>query len=427
MNELVVLFGAFAVLMVLRVPIAFALLGSSLIIFLTSERLELWTVAQRLFFGVDSFVLIAIPLFILAANIMNLSGVTDRLIRLSQALVGWISGGLAMVNIAVSMLFAGVSGSSTADTAAVGSTLVPQMKRRGYSAAFTVGVTASSSVMGMIIPPSITMIIWASLTNTSVSSMFFGGAVPGILIGLVLMVIAYVISRRRNYPREERSSPREVGLAFLGAILAMGVPAIVLGGIVSGIATPTESAVLAVWYALFLGLFVFRTIKVSQIPGVIAHTTKLSALPLFALACASVFGYLLAYFRLPLLIEDLIGDVPSVYLIFIIIMVWVVVGTFLDAVPAMIIMIPVFQPTVVAAGLDPVHYGVVSILALSIGLITPPYGLCLLIAAQVARIPIGKAFLGTLPFLLGVLLVVFTCAAVPGIITWLPDLLNGLR
>jgi tripartite ATP-independent transporter DctM subunit len=408
--------------MFLRVPIAFSLLGSSLLVFSLNDRLEIWTVAQRLFFGIDSFVLLAIPLFILVANLMNVAGVTDRLIRLAQALVGWISGGLGLVNIAVSMLFAGVSGSSTADTAAVGGVLLPQMEKKGYKPGFSVGVTASSSVMGMIIPPSITMIIWAALTKTSVGAMFLGGIVPGILIGFVLMLICYVISRREGYPREEAPGSGELYGAISGSILAMGVPATVLFGITLGIVTPTEAAVLAVWYALFLGFFVFRSLRIGHMPSILKATAATSVLPLFALASASVFGYLLAYYQFPNAMQSVLSTIPLAFVIFIIILVWIVVGTFLDAVPAMIIMIPVFKPTVEAAGLDPVHYGVVSILALSVGLITPPYGLCLLIAAQLGKTSIGQAFLGTLPFLIGVVLVVLACAALPLLVTFVPSL-----
>lgn len=424
LSHLSILFIAFFGLMLLRVPIAFSLIGSSIVVFFLNERLEAWTVTQRLFFGIDSFVLLAVPLFILAANIMNRAGITNRLIQLCQVLVGWVSGGLAMINVAVSMLFAGVSGSSTADTAAVGGTLIPQMLKRGYTAEFSVGVTAASSVLGMIIPPSITMIIWASLTSTSVASMFLGGIVPGFFIGTGLMLVAFIISKKRNYPREPMPSSSEIVDAIRGSLLALGVPAIVLGGIVFGIATPTEAAVLAVWYALFLGMFVFRSISVRDLLGIIKDTANLSALPLFALASASAFGYLLAYYQLPLLIHEILAYVNPGYLIFIILITWIFIGTFLDAVPAMIIMIPIFSSTVQAVGLDPVHYGVLSVLALSVGLVTPPYGLCLLIASKIGQVSIVRAVLGSFPFVMITVVIIVICALFPSIITFLPNLLN---
>lgn len=420
--EASLLFALFVVLLLIRIPIAFALLGASIVLFFFNERLEAWTITQRLFFGVDSFVLLAIPLFILAANIMNASGITAKLIRLAQAMVGWIAGGLGMVNVAVSMLFAGVSGSSTADTAAVGGVLIPQMEKRGYAPNFSVGITAASSVIGTIIPPSIQMIIWASLTHTSVAAMFIGGVVPGLMIGIGLMAVCYVIARHQNYPREAAITFSETWSAFVDSVLALGVPVIVIGGIVGGVATPTEAAVLAVWYALILGLFVYRTIHIKDIPPLLINTVKLAALPLFALAAASVFSYLLAFYRVPLLIESWIGGVSPAWLLLAIVFIWLFIGTFLDAVPAMIITIPILAPSVQAAGIDPVHYGVVSVMALAVGLVTPPYGLCLLLAAKIGNVSVSEAFKGSAPFFLTIMIVIGLCALFPAFVTWLPGL-----
>jgi tripartite ATP-independent transporter DctM subunit len=421
MTEALILFGGFALLAVLRVPIAFALLLASLVLFSTEGRLEPWVMTQRMFAGVDSFVLLAVPFFILAGNIMNEAKVTDRLIQLAYAIVGHIRGGLGMVNVAVSMVFAGISGSSTADTAGVGSVLIPQMRRRGYPAEFSVAVTAASSVMGVIIPPSILMVVWGALTNTSIGALFLGGVLPGAMIGLSMMALVYLSARRHGYPREERIALREVGRAFLDSLLALGVPAVVIGGIVLGFVTATEASVLAVLYALFLGFAVYRTIGFRDLPRIFRDSAKLASLSLFALAAASVFAYLLAYYRLPFVLENFIGDLPPTMLLPVIALIWLIVGTFMDALPAMAIMIPVFAPAVAATGLDPVHYGVVSVMALAVGLITPPYGLCLLLAAAIADIPVARTLKSTLGFLAALILIVLAIVFIPGLVLWLPE------
>jgi len=418
--EFFILFGGFVVLALLRVPIAFAMLLASLMVFVI-EGLEPWVITERMFSGVDSFVLLAVPFFILAGNIMNEAKVTDRLIRLAYAIVGAFRGGLGMVNVAVSMVFAGISGSSTADTAGVGSVLIPQMRKRGYPPEFSVAVTAASSVMGVIIPPSILMVVWGALTNTSIGALFLGGIIPGLTIGLGMMGLVYISARRHGYPSEERISVREIGGAAWESLLALGIPLVVIGGIVFGIVTATEASVLAVLYALLLGLVVYRTIRLRDLPRVFRDSARLSALSLFALAAASVFAYLLAYYRMPFALESLMGDLPPALVLPVIALVWLIVGTFMDALPAMALMIPVFQPVVTASGLDPVHYGVVSVVALAIGLITPPYGLCLLLASSIADIPVVQTLRHTLVFLIFLILVLLAILFIPQLVLWLPE------
>lgn len=422
--ETVILFAGFVVLALLRVPIAFALLMASLIVFLINGRLQPWTLTQNIYAGLDSFVLLAVPFFVLAGSIMNEAKATDRLLRLANALVGFIRGGLGMVNVAVSMAFAGISGSSTADTAGIGTVLIPQMRKRGYSDEFSVAVTASSSVMGSIIPPSILMVVWGAFTNTSIGALFLGGVIPGAMIGFTMMGIVYVTARRHGYPAEDRIYLREVGRAFWESLLALGVPLVVIGGIVLGIVTATEASVLAVLYALILGLLVYRTLSVRDLPRVFRDSMKLAALSLFALAAASVFAYLLGFYRIPFALQGVIGDVSPALLLPFIALLWLLIGTFMDALPAMAIMIPVFDPVVEATGLDPVHYGVVSVVALSIGLITPPYGLCLLLASAIAEIPVTQALRSLVPFFVAMVIIVVLLIFVPGLVLWLPDLLQ---
>lgn len=412
----------FVAICLLRVPIAYALLLACLPFFFMADRLNNELLVQRMYAGVDSFVLLAVPFFVLAGGVMNAAKVTDRLLTLAQAIVGWIRGGLGMVNVAASMGFGGVSGSSTADVAGLGSILIPQMKRRGYSAGYAVGITAASAVIGTIIPPSIQMVVWGSLTNTSIGAMFLGGVIPGVVIGGGMMVVAYVEARRHDYPREPRLPLGEVLIALRDSSLALVMIVIVLGGIVGGFVTATEASVLAVLYALFLGLVVYRTIKIRDLPKIFRESALLTALPLFALAAAAVFAYLLAFYRIPFLLEDALAGVPSWAILWVVVAVFLVLGTFLDALPAMAIMIPVLAPAVTAAGVDPVHYGVVAVISLAFGLITPPYGLCLLLAAKIGKIPVIQAVKPMAPFALVIVATMVLAILVPEVVLWLPGL-----
>lgn len=418
----VILLGLFVVLLVLRVPIAFALILACLPFFLVDSRMDQTLLAQQVYSGIDSFVLLAVPFFILAAAIMNASKVTDRLITLAQALVGWVRGGLGITNVAASMGFGGVSGSSNADVAGLGSVLIPQMARRGYPVGYAVGVTAASAVIGSIIPPSIQMVVWGSLSGTSIGQLFLAGVVPGLLIGGGMMTVAYVVARRNDFPREERPPMREVLVAFRDSLLALGIVVLVLGGILGGFVTATEAAVLAVLYALFLGMVVYRTISWRDLPRILRESALFSVLPLFALAAAGALAYLMAYYRIPLVLQRVVEGVPGWALLWAVALVFVVVGIFLDALPAMAIMIPVLAPAVTAAGVDPVHYGIVAVMSLAMGLITPPYGLCLLLAAKIGDIPVLRAVPATLPFAFVIVATIALVILVPQVALWLPSL-----
>jgi tripartite ATP-independent transporter DctM subunit len=416
----ILVIGLFLLLLILRVPIAFALLLSCLPFFLLDPRMDQTLLAQQVYAGIDSFVLLAVPFFILAAAIMNASQVTDRLIVLAQGLVGWIRGGLGITNVAASLGFGGVSGSSNADVAGLGSILIPQMKQRGYPATFAVGVTASSAVIGSILPPSIQMVVWGSLTGTSIGAMFLAGVIPGLLIGVGMMVIAYLIARRNNFPREERAPFREVVVAFRDSILALAIVVIVLGGILGGFVTATEAAVIAVLYALFLGLVVYRTISLKDLPRILRDSALFSVLPLFALATAGALAYLIAYYRIPEILQSTVDGVPPWALLWVVAAVFLFVGIFLDALPAMAIMVPVLAPAADAAGLDPVQYGMVAVMSLAMGLITPPYGLCLLLAAKIGEVPVLRAVPATVPFGLVILAVIGLVILIPPLALWLP-------
>jgi len=418
----IVLLGVFLVLLVLRVPIAFALILACLPFFLLDSKMDQTLLAQQVYSGIDSFVLLAVPFFILAASIMNASQVTDRLITLARALVGWIRGGLGITNVAASMGFGGVSGSSNADVAGLGSILIPQMKQRGYPVTYAVGITAASAVIGSVIPPSIQMVVWGSLTGTSIGSMFLAGVIPGLLIGVGMMVVAYVVARRNDYPREDRPPLRHVLVAFRDSLLALVIVVIVLGGILGGFVTATEAAVLAVLYALFLGLVVYRTISIRDLPKIFRESALFSVLPLFALAAAGALAYLMAYYRIPDVLQSTVEGVPPWALLWVVAAVFLFLGIFLDALPAMAIMVPVLAPAAEAAGLDPVHYGVVAVMSLAMGLITPPYGLCLLLAAKIGDVPVLRAVPATVPFALVILAAIALVILVPPVALWLPGL-----
>lgn len=419
-----VVLALFLVLLLLRVPIAFALLLACLPFFLIDPRMDEGLLAQQVYAGIDSFVLLAVPFFILAAAIMNASQVTERLIVLAQALIGWIRGGLGITNVATSMGFGGVSGSSNADVAGLGSVLIPQMARRGYPVTYAVGVTAASSVIGSVLPPSIQMVVWGSLTGTSIGALFLAGAVPGLLIGVGMMVVAYVIARRHDFPREQRPPLRDVVVALRDSLLALAIIVLVLGGILGGFVTATEAAVIAVLYALFLGLVVYRTLSLRDLPKIFRDSALFSVLPLFALAAAGALAYLIAYYRIPEVIQGAVEGVPAWAMLWVVAAVFLILGIFLDALPAMAIMVPVLAPAADAAGLDPVHYGVVAVMSLAMGLITPPYGLCLLLAAKIGEVPVLRAVPATVPFGLVILGVIALVILVPSIALWLPGLVE---
>jgi len=370
-------------------------------------------------------VLLAVPFFILAASIIVASGVTDRLIELASALVGWIRGGLGIVNVGVSIGFSGMSGSSTADVAGTGTVLIPQMVKRGYPAGFAVGVTAASAVIGSVIPPSIQLIVWGSLTNTSIGDLFLAGIVPGVMIGGGMMFVAWLVARRQNFPREGRLEGTRVRKALVGALPALGIVVVVLGGFRFGLVTATEAALVAVVYSLVLAAVVYRNVGLRKLGEVLVSAAKLTATALFALAAASVLAYALTLYRVPLLVEGALETVPTWALLAFVVLVLFVIGLFMDALPAMAIMIPVLGPAVVLAGIDPVHYGIVAVMTLALGLITPPVGICLLVASSIGKVPVVKAIRPMAPFFLVLVVVILLCVAFPQIVLFLPNLLGG--
>ncbi|MEP6017889.1 MAG: TRAP transporter large permease [Paracoccaceae bacterium] len=420
-----ILVGAFILLVVLRVPVAFALGLATIPIVAMDIRLTPFLVLDRMFQSYGSFILLAVPFFLLAANLMNSGKITDKLIELSRVLTGWMPGGLGHVNVAVSMLFAGISGSSTADAAGCGKILIPAMVKEGYDTRFAVAITACSSVMGVIIPPSILMIVWGGVMQTSVGALFLAGATPGIMIGLALMATVYGYAKVYGYPIIGTPTLCDLWNAFKSAFLALLTPVLVVGGIAGGIVTPTESAIIAAGYSLILGMFVYRTVTFRDLGHIFYDTGRFASISLFAIGTASAFGWLLAFYKVPALIVGLIVDLQlgSFGTALIIAGLFLFFGLFIDAIPTIIILGTVLLPVAQAADIHPTVFAIIGIISLAFGLVTPPYGLCLLISAAIGGVNVVQVMRDVAIILLPMLLILLLVILFPEIALWLPRLL----
>ncbi|MEO0749740.1 MAG: TRAP transporter large permease [Pseudomonadota bacterium] len=420
-----ILLAGFLILVVLRIPVAFALGLSTVPVVLLELRLTPFIVLDRMFQSYNSFILLAVPFFLLAANLMNSGKVTDRFIELARVMTGWMPGGLGHVNVAVSMLFAGISGSSTADAAGIGKILIPAMQKEGYDTRFAVAITACSSVMGVIIPPSILMIVWGGVMQVSVGALFLGGAIPGLMIGLALMGTVYGFAKARNYPVTATPNWAEFWGAWKGAALALLTPIFVIGGIVGGFVTPTESAIIAASYSLILGMFVYRTVRPKDLGFILYDTARFAAISLFAIGTASAFGWLLSFYNAPRLIVGLITawEFGPFGTALIIAALFLIFGLFIDAIPTIIILGTVLMPVAQVGGIDPIAFAIIGIVSLAFGLVTPPYGLCLLISAAIGGLNVVQVLKEVALILAPMLVILLLLAAFPAIILWLPKLL----
>ena len=416
------LVGCFLLLVILRVPVAFALGIATLPVVALDLRLTPFIIIDRMFQSYNSFILLAVPFFLLAANLMNSGKITDKLIALARVLTGWMPGGLGHVNVAVSMLFAGISGSSTADAAGCGKILIPAMVKEGYDTRFAVASTACSSVMGVIIPPSILMIVWGGVMQVSVGALFLAGAIPGILIGLSLMATVYVYAKVYDYPIAMKPTLGETLKAFKGAALAMLTPVFVVYGIVAGIVTPTESAIIAAAYSLFLGMVVYRTVTPKEVGTILYETGRFASISLFAIGTASVFGWLLAYYNVPRLIISVMTEMELTQFqtCLVIAFLFLFFGLFIDAIPTIIILGTVLLPVAIQADISPVVFAIIGIISLAFGLVTPPYGLCLLISASIGGLNVVNTLKEVFTILLPMLLILLLIIIFPEIALWLP-------
>jgi C4-dicarboxylate transporter DctM subunit len=418
----------FIVLMILGTPLVFVLgiSGLSWIYILNDEGL-LPLVSQRVFSGMFSYPLLSVPFFILAGELMNAAGITDRLVKFADLLVGRFRGGMAHVNIVSSFLFAGISGSAVADTAAIGSILIPTMRKSGYDVDFSVAVTATSSVIGPIVPPSIIMVIYAYSASVSVGGMFAAGFVPGLLICLGLMTVAYIISRRRNY----LATPKELGKdekfsVVKDALVALVMPLIIIGGILSGVFTATEASAVAVGYALLVGAFFLHTLKLRTLPALLVKTALSTSMVLLVIGTASIFSWLLASEEVPIYMTEFFTNLTNnrYILIFFINIFLLFVGMFLDTSAAIIILAPILSPFAVAIGFHPLHFGLIMVVNLVIGLATPPLGLCLFVGCSISDRTLDQIVKPIIPFILVEVIVLFIITYFPDLSMFLPRILG---
>ncbi len=424
------LVGLMLLFLAAGIPIVFGIGLASLAGVLALRNVPLIVIPNRMFNGMDSFPLMAIPFFLLAGELMNVGGITVRIVRFANALVGHIRGGLAHADIVASMFFAGITGSALADAAAIGSIMIPAMKKEGYDEDFSAAVTASAALMGPIIPPSITMVIFGVTAGVSIGALFMAGFVPGVLIALGLMAVAYVIARRRNYPKaSEMVGAREFLRRLKDAFLALLTPLIILGGILGGVMTPTESAAVAVFYALFLGLVVFRTLRWGDLPRLLLKTGVVTGFIMIIVGAANVFAWLLAVEQVPQHLSRFflaISRNPWVVLL-VINLFLLIVGCLMDTSAAIIILVPVLMPLITSVGIDPLHFGLVMCINLIIGMATPPFGVVLFLVCNITKLTMERLVRAIWPFLLVEVAILFLVTYVPGIALWVPRLFGLAR
>lgn len=424
MMILVLLISLFA-LIVIGVPVGIALAGSSMIYVIFSNNLPDFVVIHRMVNGIDSFPLLAIPFFILAGNLMNSAGITNRIFAFATAMVGWMRGGLGHVNIGASVLFAGMSGAAVADAGGLGTIEIKAMRDAGYDDDFAVAVTAASSTIGPIIPPSLPMVIYGVMASASVGQLFAAGFIPGLLMAISLMVMVAYYARKRNYPRDARFNIRLIGKTFSGAFLSLMTPVIIVGGILTGVFTPTEAAIAAVFYALILGLLVYRTLNWKRLLHVSMETIETTTVILLIVGAASIFAWILTSNRATEQFAELILGITNnpIMILLLLNLVMLVVGLFMETVAAITILVPVLLPIAMKMDVDPVHFGVIMVLNLMIGLLTPPVGMVLFVLSRVSGVSFERCSAATMPFLIPLVFVLLLVTFIPQVSMWLPTLI----
>ena len=421
--ELAVLLFSLIILLILGVPVAFALLASSILTFIALD-FHLVVVFQRMASGMSVFTLMAIPFFVFAGDLMYRSGIADRLVRVAEGFFGHGRGGLGRVNIGASMLFGAVSGSAIASASAMGSALTPLMREKGYEADYAVNVTVTAAIVGLLIPPSHNMIIYAASAGegVSVGKLFLAGVIPGILTGALLMLVAWIVAIKRDYPSGKFPGWNELLGSFIWAIPGLMTAIIIMGGILSGVFTPTESSAIAVIYTMIIGFFVYRTLGWAKLFESAKQSVKITAMVLLIIGAATAFGYALAILEAPSQLANFITSITdNPILILLIVNVFLLfLGTFMDMSPLIVITTPIFLPVVAAAGVDPIHFGIIMMINLGIGLVTPPVGAVLFVGSAVGKVPIEKTIRTIWPFYGALIVALMLISFIPSLSLTLP-------
>jgi tripartite ATP-independent transporter DctM subunit len=423
---MIILFLLFLFLLIISIPIGIALGLTSTIYFLINGTIPGMMIPQRMVAGTTQYIMLAVPFFILAGNIMNSAGITRRIFDFADNLVGHIKGGLSHVNIIASLIFSGMSGSAIADVAGLGTIEITAMKEKGYPADFSAAVTAASAIIGPIVPPSVPLIIFGVTARVSVISLFMGGFIPGLLLALVLMLTTYFIAKKRHFPVNKKANFKKIIKSFFEAFWALMTPTLIIGGLFSGIFTPTEASVIAVVYTLFVGLFIYKDIKLKDIPSICIKVANETGIVFLLLAGGSIFGWLLSIEQIPQAVCNSVlsfSENPIIILLTINLLL-LFIGCFMPPVPVILILSPILLPIVYSIGVNPIHFGVVMVFNLMLGLLTPPVGSCLYVSARIARISfsqIVKAISIYYPALIAVLLLL---TYFPKIVLFLPNLLD---
>ncbi len=422
------IFGVLVFFIMIGLPIAVSM-GLTAVIFFVAlgETDVLCMIPARMYSSTTSFTLLAIPFFILTGNLMNAGGITNRLFRFAHNLVGHLKGGLGHVVVVSAMIFAGMTGAAVAEAAAIGTVGLEGMTKRGFDRKFSTAIIASASTIGPVIPPSIPLVIYGSITGTSIGRLFLGGFIPGFLMGIALMVIVYIVSGQRGYPREKRATLRELMDSTLGALSAVLTPVIIIGGMVSGIFTPTEASVGATVYALILTMFIYKEVKLKDLPKILWETLESSVRVLFIISAAGIFGWLLIHQRVPeTVIKGLLSLSGNPWIVLLIInIILLILGCFMEGISVLLLTIPVFVPVITKLGIDPVHFGLIMTLNSMIGLLTPPVGMVLYTMSSISRIPVWDLAHELRWHMVALMVVLGLVTQVPGFTTFVPNLLMG--
>lgn len=421
---LALLFIVLFLLLIAGAPVAVAL-GVASLIFTLIDGVPSVVVLHRMVGGIDSFPLIAVPFFIMAGHLMNTAGVTTKIFAFARATVGWMYGGLGHVNVGASIIFAGMSGAAVADAGGLGNIEIKAMREAGYDTDFSVGITAASSTIGPIIPPSLPLVVYGVIADTSIGQLFAAGLIPGLLMAFSLMIMVAVYAKIRNYPRDDRFSFSVFFKSFGQAILPLFTPIIIVGGILFGIFTPTEAAIAAVVYSLFLGLFVYRTLDFKRILRVSMDTVETTASIMMIVAASTIFAWILTANQVAqIFASELLAFTDNKTAILLIMMLIVlVVGCFMETIAAITILTPVLLPVAMTVGVDPVHFGIILILNLMIGLLTPPVGMVLYVLSKVSDVPFERCVIATAPFIVPLVAVLVLLTFIPQLSMWLPTIL----